>query len=93
LFIWSDKWISQVDLAIEVYKEYPRTNQMCLQVAKPTDIMLIDPPCLRHIDTRIQDGKLHFIVYFSSHGICIVDLPANLAGISMFKSIWLTRLE
>jgi thymidylate synthase len=79
-----DKWISQVDLAIEVYKEYPRTNQMCLQVAKPSDIMLIDPPCLRHIDTRVQDGKLHFYPYFRSWDL-YSGLPANLAGISMLQ--------
>jgi thymidylate synthase len=78
------KFLSQVDLAIEVYKDYPRTNQMVLQVGKPTDILLIDPPCLRHIDTRIQDGKLHFYPYFRSWDLWS-GLPANLAGISMLQ--------
>jgi thymidylate synthase len=80
----SEKFLSQVDLAIEVYKEYPRTNQMCLQVAKPTDMLLIDPPCLRHIDTRIQDGKLLFFVYFRSWDL-YSGFPANVAGISMLQ--------
>lgn len=80
----SEKFLSQVDLAIEVYREHPRTNQMVLQVAKPTDILLIDPPCLRHIDTRIQDGKLHFYVYFRSWDLWS-GYPANLAGISMLQ--------
>jgi thymidylate synthase len=80
----SDKWVSQVDLAIEVYKKHKRTNQMCLQIAKPTDILLLDPPCLRHIDTRIQDGKLHFYPYFRSWDLWS-GYPANLAGISMLQ--------
>jgi thymidylate synthase len=80
----SDKFLSQVELAIEVYKEHPRTNQMCLQIAKPTDMLLIDPPCLRLIDTRIQDGKLHFYIYFRSWDAW-GGFPANLAGISMLQ--------
>lgn len=78
------KFLSQVDLAIEVYKEHPRTNQMCLQVAKPTDMLLLDPPCLRHIDTRVQDGKLHFYPYFRSWDLWS-GFPANVAGISMLQ--------
>lgn len=80
----AEKFLSQVDLAIEVYKEHPRTNQMVLQVAKPTDMLLIDPPCLRHIDTRIQDGRLHFYPYFRSWDLWS-GYPANLAGISMLQ--------
>jgi len=78
------KYLSQVELAIEVYKKHPRTNQMCLQIAKPTDMLLIDPPCLRHIDTRIQDGKLHFYPYFRSWDL-YSGFPANVAGISMLQ--------
>ena len=84
IVFYADKFLSQVDLAIEVYKENERTNQMCIQVAKPTDMVLVDPPCLRHIDTRIQDGKLHFYPYFRSWDLWS-GLPANLAGISMLQ--------
>ena len=80
----AEKFLSQVDLAVEVYKNHPRTNQMVLQVAKPTDMLLLDPPCLRHIDTRIQDGKLHFYPYFRSWDLWS-GYPANLAGISMLQ--------
>jgi thymidylate synthase len=80
----SEKFLSQVDLAIEIYREHPRTNQMCLQIAKPTDMLLLDPPCLRHIDTRIQDGRLHFYPYFRSWDLWS-GLPANLAVISMLQ--------
>ncbi|MCK5285622.1 MAG: thymidylate synthase [Candidatus Pacebacteria bacterium] len=78
-------YINQIERVISVYKKYGhRNNQMVLQVAHPTDCTLLDPPCLRHIDTRIQDGKLHFFVYFRSWDLW-GGLPANLAGIQTLK--------
>ncbi len=48
-------FLNQIELLIWTYKTKGyRNNQMVLQVAQPTDMLLDDPPCLRHIDTRIQ---------------------------------------
>jgi len=77
--------ISQIELLIWTYKNKGhRNNQMILQVGKPNDMLLQDPPCLRHIDTRIQDGKLHFYPYFRSWDL-FNGFPANLAGIQLLK--------
>ena len=60
-------FLNQMELMIWTYKNKGyRNNQMILQVSQPSDMLLIDPPCLRHIDTRIQDDKLHFFPYFRS---------------------------
>ena len=78
-------FLSQVDLLIWTYKNKGyRNNQMVLQVAQPDDMLLQDPPCLRHIDTRIQDGKLHFYPYFRSWDLW-GGFPANLGGIQLLK--------
>lgn len=78
-------YINQIELAIYTYQKYGhRNNQMTLQIARPTDMLLQDPPCLRSIDTRIQDGALHFFVYFRSWDLW-GGLPANLAGIQVMK--------
>jgi thymidylate synthase len=78
-------YLNQIELLIWTYKNRGfRNNQMVLQVAHPTDMLLKDPPCLRSIDTRIQNGKLHFIVYFRSWDLW-GGFPANLAGIQMMK--------
>ena len=78
-------FINQIELLIWTYKNKGyRNNQMCLQVAKPDDMLLQDPPCLRHIDTRIQDGKLHFFPYFRSWDLW-GGFPANLAAIELLK--------
>lgn len=62
----------------------PRDNQCVLQIAQPDDLLRDDPPCLRHIDCRVQDGKLHFIIYFRSWDLW-GGMPANLAGLSMLQ--------
>jgi thymidylate synthase len=78
-------FLSQVELLIWTYKNKGhRNNQMILQVGQPNDMLLQDPPCLRHIDTRIQDGKLHFYPYFRSWDLW-GGLPANLGGIQLMK--------
>ena len=78
-------FLNQIELLIWTYKNQGyRNNQMCLQVAKPDDMLLQDPPCLRHIDTRIQDGYLHFFPYFRSWDLW-GGFPANLAAIELMK--------
>ncbi|RLB93775.1 MAG: thymidylate synthase [Deltaproteobacteria bacterium] len=78
-------FINQMEMMIWTYKNKGhRNNQMILQVGQPTDMVLLDPPCLRHIDTRIQDGKLHFFPYFRSWDL-FGGFPANLAAIEMMK--------
>jgi len=55
----------QIEEVIRMYKEDGyNTNQAYMTVGEPDCIYMKDPPCLRGIDTRIKDGKLHFFVYF-----------------------------
>jgi len=77
--------IDQIDTIISTYKRKGhRNNQMCIEIAQPTDILLKDPPCLRSVDTRIQDGQLHFYIYFRSWDLW-GGFPSNLAGISILQ--------
>lgn len=78
-------FINQIEWVIDTYKRFGyRNNQMVLQIAHPSDVTLVDPPCLRSIDTRIQNEALHFIVYFRSWDLW-GGMPANLAGIQTLK--------
>lgn len=76
---------SQIPELIRLYKEDGHnTNQGFMAVGSRESIKLPDPPCLRGIDTRIENGKLHFIVYFRSWDLW-AGLPSNLAGIQLLK--------
>lgn len=83
-YTYGERIESQIMKLVEKYNAGPGNNQCILQVAGPEDINLKDPPCLRHIDTRIIDGKLHFVVYFRSWDLW-AGFPNNLGAIQMLK--------
>ena len=77
-----EKQISEV---IRMYKEDGyNTNQAFMAVGDSQSIFLSDPPCLRGIDTRIRNNKLHFVVYFRSWDLW-AGFPSNLAAIQLLK--------
>ena len=62
-----------------------RSNQEYITVSNYLDhLEMKDPPCLRGIDTRIQDNMLHFFCYFRSWDL-FAGFPSNLAGIQLMK--------
>ncbi len=75
----------QIPEVIRMYKEQGHnTNQGFMAVGDDHSIFLADPPCLRGIDTRIRDNKLHYIVYFRSWDLW-AGFPSNLAAIQLMK--------
>jgi len=81
----ADRFFDQVQYVVDKYRTGKiRNNQLCMSVARPGDMLLKDPPCLQLIDTRIQDGKLHFMPYFRSWDLW-GGFPANLGGLQILK--------
>ena len=75
----------QIPKVIKMYKEDGyNTNQAFMAVGGKDSISLSDPPCLRGIDTRIRDNRLHFIIYFRSWDLW-AGFPSNLAAIQLLK--------
>ena len=75
----------QISEVIRIYREDGHgTNQAYMTVGNPDTIHLDDPPCLRGIDTRIKEDRLHFIVYFRSWDLWN-GFPANLGAIQLLK--------
>jgi len=75
----------QIPQVIKMYKEDGfNTNQAFMAVGDAESITLPDPPCLRGIDTRILDRKLHFFAYFRSWDLW-AGFPSNLAAIQLLK--------
>ena len=75
----------QIKEVIRMYREDGHgTNQAYMTVGDPKTLYLSDPPCLRGIDTRIKDNKLHFVVYFRSWDLWN-GFPANLGAIQLLK--------
>jgi len=75
----------QIEEVIRMFKEDGHeTNQAYMTVGDEKSIFLHDPPCLRGVDSRIQEGRLHFVVYFRSWDLWN-GFPANLGAIQLLK--------
>ena len=75
----------QIAEVIRMYQEDGyNTNQAFMAVGNEQSIKLPDPPCLRGIDTRIRDNRLHFFTYFRSWDLW-AGFPSNLAAIQLLK--------
>jgi thymidylate synthase len=76
---------NQIEEVIRMYKEQGHgTNQAVMEIGMPSDLKLVDPPCLRLIDTRIRYGKLHFVLYFRSWDLW-GGFPSNCGGLQLVK--------
>lgn len=75
----------QIKEVIRMYREDGHgTNQAFMTIGDKDSLYLEDPPCLRAIDTRVKDDKLHFVVYFRSWDLWN-GFPANLGAIQLLK--------
>jgi len=84
-YTYGERIESQIQRVIKMYREQGHgTNQVCMSISMPTDIDLVDPPCLRSIDCRVKNNTLHFFVYFRSWDLWN-GLPANLGAIQLLK--------
>ncbi|MFC1871986.1 thymidylate synthase [Chloroflexota bacterium] len=76
---------TQIAEVIKMYKDNGHnTNQAFMAVGDDKSIYLSDPPCLRAIDTRVRDDKLHFFVYFRSWDLW-AGFPSNMAALQLLK--------
>ena len=84
-YTYGEDLASQIDEVIKRYRQGGfDTNQMCMTIGNRNSIYLKDPPCLRIVDTRIQDDALHFVLYFRSWDLW-GGFPTNLGGLQLLK--------
>ena len=77
--------VNPVQEVIDIYKKgRPRNKSGNHGNRHAPDIIIEDPPCLRLIDTRLMNGKLHFVLYFRSWDLW-AGFPSNLAAIQLLK--------
>lgn len=82
--------VNQLQEVIKMYKTTGHgTNQAIMEIGCPSDIKLVDPPCMRLIDTRIRYGKLHFFLYFRSWDLW-GGFPSNVGGLQRVKE-WMAE--
>lgn len=77
--------VPQIQPIVDMYQQQGYgTNQATMAIGDQFSITQEHPPCLRMIDTRVSNGKLHFTVYFRSWDLW-AGLPENLGGLQLLK--------
>jgi thymidylate synthase len=84
LYRYSTSIRPQLDEVIKMLRDTPNTNQACMSIGSPDSIRLADPECLRCLDARVINNKLHFYVYFRSNDLYNA-WPTNMGGIQLLK--------
>jgi thymidylate synthase len=93
LYTYGSRLHGQIEKVIKMYcKKGFNTNQACMEVGSSKDLNLSDPACLRLIDTRVSDGKLHFFVYFRSWSLW-GGFPANLGALQLLKEYMASEID
>jgi len=85
-YSYGERLSNQIDTAIKILKRDPYTNQVVFQVARPSDIELNHPPCLREMELKVVNGKLNGYITFRSNDIFNAYL-ANIASLAVIKDI------
>jgi len=85
--------VNQIEEIIkEIIFSKGNSNQTCMEIAMPNDVLLNDPPCLRLIDVRVRYGRLHLFVYFRSWDL-YAGFPANLGALELLKQYMVQEIN
>lgn len=83
-YTYGQRILISLEKIINMLKTTPKTNQAIIEIAKPEDIYLSDPPCLRTLHFKIFNNKLIMYIYMRSNDLWS-GFPANLAGFQLLK--------
>ena len=81
-YTYGNRIMEQLDSVMAMLKETPNTNQASISVSQPSDIEIEHPPCLRLIDFKVFDNKLHMSSFWRSNDILEAFL-INVCGLSL----------
>ena len=73
------------DIAMMLGKT-PNTNQAIIEVGRPEDTRLDDPPCLRILSWKVTPGGLQLTTFWRSWEV-YAALPVNLGGLQLLNEM------
>ncbi len=85
-YTYGQRIYPQLNPVIEMLKETPNTNHATIEVARPEDTTLEDPPCLRLISFKLREGIVRVYAFFRSWDVWS-GLPSNLGALQMLAQL------
>lgn len=83
-YTYGRRIVPELPHIVHMLMNTPNTNQACLSVARPEDVRLKDPPCLRSLAWNLVDGKLQLTSYWRSWDL-YTGFPTNLGGLQLLN--------
>ncbi len=85
-YTYASRIAPHLEMIAEVISNTPGTNQTTIEVAKPDDVLLPDPPCLRVLSWKVAGSKLQLSSFWRSWDL-YVGLPTNLGGLQLLNEL------
>lgn len=85
-YTYGSRIAPHLETIAEILRITPETNQAVIEIARPEDIKLSDPPCLRCIGWNMVESTLQFSSFWRSwdiHGA----MPVNLGGLQLLNEM------
>lgn len=82
VYTYASRIGKQLEMALNILRENPGTNQASIIVGRPEDLKLSDPACLRAIDLKVVNGKIDLSSFWRSWDL-YAGLSSNLGGLAL----------
>lgn len=85
-YTYGQRLMPHLDRLIEMLQKTPGTNQATVEIARPEDILLESPPCLRVLSWKVIGGKLCLSSFWRSWDL-YAALSTNLGGLQLLNEM------
>lgn len=85
-YTYASRMAPHLEAIAEMLRVTPGTNQATLEVARPEDVLLADPPCLRMLSWKVTGLKLQLSSFWRSWDL-FSGLPTNLGGLQLLNEL------
>jgi len=83
-YTYASRIAPNLEAVAGMLRESPATNQATIEVGRPEDIELADPPCLRILSWKATDVGLQLTSFWRSWDL-YAALPTNLGGLQLLN--------
>lgn len=83
-YTYASRIAPNLEAIAEMLRESPETNQATIEVGRPEDIVLPDPPCLRVLSWKATPAGLQLSSFWRSWDL-YAALPTNLGGLQLLN--------
>ncbi|MBN1888247.1 MAG: hypothetical protein JW850_09660 [Thermoflexales bacterium] len=83
-YTYASRFAPYLEAVGEMLRQSPGTNQATIEVGRPEDIRLSDPPCLRVLSWKATPAGLQLSSFWRSWDL-YAALPTNLGGLQLLN--------